>query len=268
MWQDLQRAIAYIEANLTEPLQMTNIAAQAHCSSFHFQRAFSLLTGMTVASYIRRRRLTKAAEDLQRTTNSVLTIALTYQYETPEAFTKAFKQQHKLSPRAARQHAAKLTLYNPLAIHVELKGVEPMNYRIEQKPAFTVIGNSYQLTDNTTIPELWEATKEDMWLPHNNGELQGMLGVCLPQASGMTYVIGVASTNPNFTPITIPASTWAVFEVIGAMPHAMTAAWERIYREWLPQSNYKLANTAEFERYTDDDPTSATCYSEIWLPVF
>ena len=48
MWQDLQRAIAYIEANLTEPLQMTNIAAQAHCSSFHFQRAFSLLTGMTV----------------------------------------------------------------------------------------------------------------------------------------------------------------------------------------------------------------------------
>lgn len=186
MWQDMQRAVAYIEAHLTAPLLIADIAKQAHCSSFHFQRAFSLLTGMTVASYIRRRRLTKAAEDLQRTTTSVLTIALTYQYETPEAFTKAFKQQHKLSPRAARQPAVSLTMYNPLTIHVELKGVEPMNYRIEQQPAFTVIGNSYQLADNTTIPKLWEATKDEMWLPHNNGELQGMLGVCLPQASGMT----------------------------------------------------------------------------------
>ncbi|GLC89647.1 AraC family transcriptional regulator [Lysinibacillus piscis] len=270
----LQQAIAYIEQHLLEDLTMTQIAQVGHSSEFHFQRAFSLLTGMTVNDYIRRRRLTLAAEELQRTEAKVIDVAFKYGYETPEAFTKAFRRQHGISPIAVRQAKGKITSYYPLTIEIQLKGVEPMNYQVKQKEAFQVVGIVTTMKDNSGISALWNQLNANGTTARlaqlNNGDVQGLLGVCLPHAEGIQYVIGVAyqgDVPEDFEMVEVPASTWAVFEVIGAMPHAMTNAWQRIYKEWLPSSQYELAGTAEFELYTEDDPFDDKCYSEIWIPV-
>lgn len=160
--ESIQKAIDYIEANLINTnLTTYDIAKAANSSIFHFQRTFFILTDHTVSNYIRRRRLTLAAQDLINTDKKVIDLALKYGYETPEAFTKAFRKQHGVSPTEARKRIGTLQSYNRLIIQINLKGAIPMNYRIVEKDAFQVVGvkrtYNFQFGENTMgIPKFWE----------------------------------------------------------------------------------------------------------------
>lgn len=88
----IQCAIEFIELNLREDLKIAEIASQACFSAFHFQRVFQAISGFTVQQYIRRRRLSEAAEQLKQSNQKVLDIAIEYQYNSQEAFTRAFER--------------------------------------------------------------------------------------------------------------------------------------------------------------------------------
>lgn len=64
--ENMKHAIDYIENNLDGEIEYTRIAQIALCSQYHFQRMFAFLTGVPLSEYIRRRRLTLAAFDLQK----------------------------------------------------------------------------------------------------------------------------------------------------------------------------------------------------------
>lgn len=106
--ESIQKAIEYIEKNITEDITIDSIAKQANVSSFHFQRTFAILTEITVGDYIRRRRLTLAGEELLTTDAKIIDIAYKYGYDTPEAFSKTFRRQHKVSPSEVRKNKGKL----------------------------------------------------------------------------------------------------------------------------------------------------------------
>ena len=112
----IQKAIAYIEEHLLEDINYEDIAKHLNTSSYEFHRTFSFLTGMTVGTYIRNRRLSLAGFDIINTTDKIIDIALKYGYETPESFTKAFTRFHGVSPKIARDDSAKLVLFNPFVI--------------------------------------------------------------------------------------------------------------------------------------------------------
>ena len=61
----MNEALNYIEDNLTEEIDYAVVAKKACCSSYNFQRMFSFITDITLAEYIRRRKLTNAAFELQ-----------------------------------------------------------------------------------------------------------------------------------------------------------------------------------------------------------
>ena len=280
----LQRAIDYIEENLTENLTIADIAKQANVSMYHFQRIFTILTDMSVGEYIRRRRLTLAAQELTRDACKVIDLAYKYGYETPEAFTKAFRKQHGVTPSEARKQNGKLVAYNRLAIQVNLKGADPMNYKVVEREDFQVIGvkrefNSMIEENLSGIPKLWNEVNSNGTAgaikKYANAQISGLLGVCVAhddiQTTGlMDYWVAaeyVGEVPGEYSALQIPASKWVVFEVHGAMPEAMQKAWKQIFSEWLPTSGYEPANLPELEVYTDDCPTSPDCYSEIWIPV-
>lgn len=125
--ESLQKTIDFMEANLLEPIQIEEIARQANTSVSHFQRIFTALTDMSVGEYIRRRRLTLAAHELSKKVHKIIDLSFKYGYETPEAFAKAFRRQHGITPSEARGYNGKLTSYNRLVIQVNLKGADPMN---------------------------------------------------------------------------------------------------------------------------------------------
>jgi len=282
--ESIQKAINYIEVHLLEDITMEQIAQEVHSSVFHFQRTFSILTDMSIADYIRRRRLTLAAQELLNTDGKIIDLAYKYGYDSPEAFTKAFRKQHHITPSEARKKQGPLQSYNRLVIQVSLKGAEPMKYRIEEKEAFQVVGvkRTYncQSGENTReIPQFWnEMNSKDFdkqLIQLNNGEIKGVLGVCVPdsnyaQNSLIDYWIAadhVGDVPDNLLAMDIPASKWVVFEVHGPMPDAMQNTWKQIYSEWFPSNPYEPIASAELEVYSEQDPFSPDCYSEIWIPI-
>lgn len=279
--ESIQRAIDYMEDHLLEEISIEDIANQANASPFHFQRTFSILTDITVGDYLRRRRLTLAAEELSRTDMKIIDLAFKYGYDTPEAFTKAFRKQHGVSPSAVRKGIGKLQSYSRLVIQVSLKGAEPVKYRIVEKEGFKAVGVKRQFScvndeHLRLIPKLWEDVNSDgtcdSLIPLMNGELKGILGVCVSETKDRTIdywvaVENVEGSSETFETLDIPTSKWAVFEVHGAMPHAMQNAWKKIYSEWYPSSGYEFAGTAEFELYPEGNAYESNYYSEIWIPV-
>ncbi|MFJ7648416.1 effector binding domain-containing protein [Lysinibacillus sp. NPDC097279] len=282
--ESIQKAINYIEEHLQETITMEQIANEVNASVFHFQRTFSILTDMSIADYIRRRRLTLAAQELINTDIKVIDLAFQYGYDSPEAFTKAFRKQHNVTPSEARKQQGPLQSYNRLVIQVSLKGAEPMKYNIVEKEKFQVVGmkRTYNCQNGENlqgIPLFWDEVNrqgiDEQLFALNDGQIKGVLGVCVPDENYkennlMDYWIGtdhIGDVPENLLAMEVPASKWVVFEVHGPMPDAMQNAWKQIFSEWFPSNPYEPAGTAELEVYTEEDPSSENLYSEIWIPI-
>ncbi|SFT04632.1 AraC family transcriptional regulator [Marininema halotolerans] len=281
--ESLQRAIDYMEDHLLEDITIERIAAQANVSPYHFQRTFNVLTDISIGEYLRRRRLTLAAKELTHTSCKIIDLAYKYGYDTPEAFSKAFRRHHGITPRDARKGTGKLTSYNRLVIQVHLKGADPVKHRIVEKEAFDAVGmkRTFSLVNEenlSEIPEFWNDVHEDgtdnRLFQLNNGHIEGILGICVncepEKGQTMDYWIAtnyMGETPDNLAKISIPASKWVVFEVVGPMPTAMQKTWKQIFSEWFPASDYQHAGIPELEVYSDKDPFSPDYYSEIWIPI-
>ncbi len=136
--EQINRAIDYIEANLDaeiEPERIANIMGQ---SVIGFQRTFSVVMNMSVNDYIRRRRMTLAAIELRNSTAKVIDVAFKYGYESPESFTRAFKEIHGISPSKARQEGARVNLFPRITCLLTVKGELEMDYNNENAKAQTV----------------------------------------------------------------------------------------------------------------------------------
>ncbi|RSK29299.1 AraC family transcriptional regulator [Bacillus sp. HMF5848] len=277
----MMASIDYLEKHLEDRLDIEQAAKEAYMSKFHYQRMFHMLTGITVAEYVRKRKLTLAAQELIVSKTKIIDLALKYGYETPESFSKAFRKLHGVSPSEARNHNTPLKAIPRLSFQIQIKGEEDMNYRIVEKDAFEVIGKTMRVStvngeNFKRIPEFWQTCNSDgasEGLMQDASDL-GMLGICMEfemEQESFTYMIAVEKNNglhsDNFVVKKIPSATWAVFEVIGPMPHAIQAVWKRIYGEWFPSTNYEHANAPEIEVYPSGDPTSENYKTEIWIPV-
>lgn len=96
------KVMIYIEENIDEDLTLERLSKIACYSPFHFHRIFQTIAGETVQGYVKRLRMQTAAGRLRYTEQSVTDIALDASFETPSAFTKAFKQFMGSSPRNYR----------------------------------------------------------------------------------------------------------------------------------------------------------------------
>ena len=138
--EQLNNAMRYMEDHMEGELDLKQVAKIACCSVFHVQRMFSYMAGVPLAEYIRRRRMTKAAFDLQNTKEKVLQIALKYGYDSPTAFNRAFQSIHGVTPSTARQEGVVLKAYQPISFKITIRGEVEMKYRIEHHNAFRIVG--------------------------------------------------------------------------------------------------------------------------------
>lgn len=278
--ESMNEAIGYIEKNLNYKIDYSEVARVAGCSQWYLQRMFMSITDISISEYIRRRRLTLAAFDLQNSDSSVLEIALKYGYQSSDSFTRAFKAMHSVTPSKSREGGVLLKSYAPITFVLSIKGVSAMNYRIEEKGKIRVVGvkkwfstiNSEQMKE---IPKMWDNfDKEKMEQIKSLSETKSIMGICADMYNdGFDYWIGAITEKEcpkDMFEMEIPASTWAIFEVIGPMrplPNKLQDIWGRIFSEWLPNSGYKHAEIPEFECYSNGDCMGETYKSEIWIPV-
>mgnify|MGYP001101039588 CR=1 FL=1 len=128
--QHLSEAIRYIEDNLEEEISYDEIARVACCSSTYFQRMFTYISGITLSEYIRRRKMTCAAFDIQSSDKKLLDIGLKYRYSSPSAFNRAFRHVHDIAPSSARKTGIVLKLFPPLKLMIQITGEKALKYKI------------------------------------------------------------------------------------------------------------------------------------------
>ena len=273
--QRLNSAIGYIEEHLTDEIDYEQLGRIACCSAYHFQRMFSYMAGVPLSEYIRRRKMSRAAADLQ-SGRKIVDVACDYGYQSPTAFSRAFQSVHGIPPSTLRQEGVSVRSYPPLTFTITIKGVEAMQYRIETREAFRVVGVSMPLSKEVAqnfqeVPKLWQESAMNGTLQKLAGMMDstpmGMLGVsACNDAEQWRYFIAVATTQPadGLEEYTVPAATWAVFS--GSGPSiSIQKLEERIITEWLPTSGYEYANGPDMEVYLNPDPQNARY--EVWIPV-
>jgi AraC-like DNA-binding protein len=128
--QSLSKAIHYIENNLTNDISVDDVSNHVYASSFNFQRVFNLVTGMTIGDYIRNRRLSLAGQELLHTKNRIIDVAMRYQYDTQESFSKAFTRFHGFTPSSVRKQKCQIKVFHPLTIQVTIQGGFNMSRKI------------------------------------------------------------------------------------------------------------------------------------------
>lgn len=291
----IQKALDYIEANLTEEIDLEELGRRSYSSPYHFQRVFSILCGYTLGEYIRLRRLTLAGSELAAGKIKVIEAAMKYGYESPDSFTKAFSKFHGITPSAAREPGATLRSFSPLTVKLSLEGGSTMDYKIIEKPAQRLIGYKRRFEGTPGSNTRWEQehnfaceTRMNQYLLWGMSGDRDTMYVVLKNIGLDGYDFYFAAQVPDwdickrelgeeagrFEVIDIPPQTYLVSEtercewpldIHNQLRHQMVS-------QWLPTSGYRLAEASEmavihwpFEH--QDAAVRNSRYVELWLPI-
>ena len=195
----LNKAMNYIEEHLTDEIDYGQLGRIACCSAYHFQRM-----------------------------SKIVDVAGNYGYQSPTAFNRAFQAIHGVAPSALKNGSVPVKSFPPISFKITIKGAEEMNYRIETKEAFRIVGVSVPLEKEieknfAMIPAKWNEVLADGTLKklagRMDGEPMGVLGVstCSDEEPWRYYIaVSSAKEQGEFEEYTVPASTWAIFSGSGA----------------------------------------------------
>ncbi len=278
--KNLSNAIEYIEENIDKEISYEEAAHIACCSTYYFQRMFSYVAGISLSEYIRRRRMSQAAFELQRTDKKVLEIALKYGYTSPTSFNRAFQSVHGITPVVAKNSGITLNSYPPIKFSVSITGGNAMSYHIEEKGSMRIVGVQTPLVDDMetnmkNVPNFWKQTlhsehfKQLCNLPQN--EPKGILGITVyHNQDNIFYYIATSSnaaTPEGMTEYEIPAATWVIFENNGKFKEDVQSVFRRFYSEWLLFSGYEYAGLPDIEVYPIANGEPVYGHSEVWIAI-
>lgn len=272
-WVDrMNDTLDVLEANLREEIDPVTISRRMACPYAVFTRMFAPLMGVSLAEYLRRRRLTCAAEDLCHTQQRIVDIAVRYGYDSADAFTAAFKRQHGVTPQEARAGEVSLCFYPRLHFTMTIMGAQAMDYHVSKRKGFQVMGVRRVTPYGGGT---WAVVKRD----GSAARLAGLcghpcdLGLCFGfNAEGHNdYLCGVLWPDeplPGWDAYQFPDAQWLTFTAEGSISSGVLAqAWKRIYGEFLPQSGYLPLDLPTIEHYCLWDEAADTCHVEIQMPV-
>jgi AraC family transcriptional regulator len=259
------------------------LARRLGTTEHHLRRMFSSLAGMPLSEYVRRRRMSLAAAELVTGEADLLTVAVRYGYGSAEAFGRAFRAVHTVSPAEVRRDGGPLRTQPRIRFHLTVQGGDPMDTRIADLPAFRLVGHARRVPlvhegVNPAIAEHVESipVEETIRLKGlNDTEPMGVLAVSddldpdRAEGTELTYLHGVATTGTpeGLDSIEVAAGTWAVFRTEGPHPTALQGAWAATATEWFPSQPWRLRPGPEIVAMLAFDPGAGTATCELWLPV-
>jgi len=290
--QRMLRVLVHIQQQLDGPLSLEALAQLAHFSPYHFHRVFKGMLGESVQSHIRRLRLERSAIQLKSTAWPVTRIAFDSGYETPEAFTRAFKARFGAAPshfRAARRRICIVTLDTsgsgvhyrngtpPRHFKAALFASKTMKITIQNLPARRV-AFVHHVGPYSKCGAAWETL--GMFLG-KEGLLGGdslMIGICHddPEVTPPDKIRydACVTVDPRFAPQgeigvqTIAGGDYAVATHFGSY-ETLGETYGRLMGQWLPRSGRELRSAPGFEVYFNDPNSTAPedLVTDIHLPL-
>ncbi|MCT4794962.1 AraC family transcriptional regulator [Exiguobacterium alkaliphilum] len=283
MLESLNRLMDHIDQHLTDEITGQDITRIVGVSDYHFRRMFSYMAGMTLNEYVRNRRLSEANKDLIHG-KSVTDVAYTYGYQSVDGFSRAFRDWCGFLPSEVSKNKIQKS-FPKFTFFIDIKGGISMEFKLEHKPSFNVVGVSKRVPIqfegvNNSIVELAQSiTEQQRSEMHQLADLypNQVLNVSydfdegyLDEKGSLTHMIGFATTQENpyedLEQITVASNLWAVFPNTGPFPETLQETMAKTYAEWLPTSEYELADLPSIS-FTKHDGPSDNVYSEVWVAV-
>lgn len=281
----LNRMIDLIEEHLTEEIDIAGLTTGLGVTEYHVRRMFSSLAGMPLSEYVRRRRMTVAAADVLEG-RDLLGTAVRFGYGSAEAFGRAFRAVHGISPGDARRDGGPLRTQPQLRFRLTIEGNTTMETRIADRPAFRLVGHAARVplihqgpnphiqAHIASLPEAEHLRLKAL----SDTEPAGLLQVSADvdpdatEGSELTYLHGVAASESTPVPadldaIEVPAGTWAVFRTAGPYPAALQTTWAATASEWFPSNPWQLRPGPSMVAILDRAADFSTATTELWLPV-
>ncbi len=272
-YEQLNKIIDKIEKKLTEKIDYKELAKIIGTSSYTLQRIFVFLTGITLTDYIRKRRLSRAAEELLSTDIKIIDLALKYQYDSPISFSNAFKKLHGISPQNLRKNKLTLKAFPKIEFKPTIETIEELEYRIinlEKQKFYGITTGIIKENNSTAIKDLFDKSRKnnilDFIINNSDGkELYYGLSVEIYNNGEITdkiqyYILGKKS-NKDFVTVEVPNATYACFKLNNKSQIDILKLYNTIYTKWLPSSKYnEILNYPLLEIYYES-------YCEICIPV-
>ena len=260
----IDKALWQIESNLFRPMTLERLSAHCAVSKFHLVRSFRAATGYTPMTYLRARRLSVAAQTLAQGHQDILGLALDLQYQSHEAFTRAFLQLFGTLPIDVRKSRSTetLSLLEPIRMKQDMI-IDLVPPKIIEHPAFKVVGigvnSSVENTSN--IPPLWQELGR-IFQENDIHPRDCTFGVCIESedVGKFRYVAGLEPSDTFETPdafetVEVPAATYAVFTHRGHISDIGRSTYT-LWNKGLPDADLTATFTPNFERY---DHRSGRC---------
>lgn len=273
----LNDSIEFMENHLLDDISVKDVADSVYMSSYYYQKGFQILAGYSVMEYIRSRRLFLAGQMIAYGNEKVIDIALKYGYDSPDSFSKAFSRFHGMTPMQAKKTPWNLKIFNRLQVKIVLEGGSELEYRVEKKKAFKVLGTkrTFQFDSSyENIPKFWDEYMESI-KGKENPPVWDMFGICNDSIKDSKqfeyYIAGVyegKEVPDGFEVLEVPETTWIVFPCQGPLPGSLQNVNTKIYSEWMPaHTEYEFGGDISVEMYTKGNSSLPDYKSEIWIRV-
>lgn len=277
--QRFNAVLAYIEANLDGDLSVKALSQVASFSAFHFHRQFSAFVGVTVSRYVQLMRLRRAAHRLvARADHSVLSAALNAGFESPEAFSRAFRRAFGVSPSAFKK-APNWQVWNTVFAIPHFSRTVTMHVKIVDFLPIRVAA-----LEHRGAPGLVEKSVHTFiqWRKHS-----GQSPVASSRTFGIPYsnpdttaadefrfaICGeiqqpVAANDFNIRELLIAGGRYAVVRHRGSPDHIGETIYP-IYRDWLPASGEELRDQPLFFHYLSVYPETPQdqWLTDVYVPL-
>ncbi len=286
MIASLNRLVDLVEDHLDEDLDVTRLAAALGTTEYHLRRLFSSLAGMPLSEYVRRRRMTVAAAEVVDGRGDLLGIGVRYGYGSAEAFGRAFRAVHGVSPGRARRDGGPLRTQPRLRFRLTVEGAAPMDVRLVTRPGFRLAGHAARvpLVHEGVNPAIQQHVASLPPEEHarlkalGDAEPAGLLAVSADldpdrrEGSELTYLHGVAVSDEVEVPgdldvLPVTPGSWAVFRAAGPYPETLQSVWAATATEWFPSNPWRLRPGPEVVAVLDRADDFSTATVELWLPV-
>ena len=284
--KQLNAAMEYIEENLCAEFDLDKAAGIACVTADSLARFFSYMTGMTLTEYVRRRRMTLAAQDLRDGKEPIIDIAVKYGYDSAAAFSRAFAKQHGITPSVYRKNGGSLRIYSPASFHVIIKGAKEMDFRMIELKETKIYGVSKPYDERAyknreeLRHSMWSSDCDDVpgqlceggWNEPGNTSYDGVwYGVWQNGKYMIARERGDVKTD-QLERSMLPAGTYAAFKTGcgGFAWEEFPKLFELIFDSWLPSSRYRQKSDLAIEvlhLWTDHDLRQENRYYEVWIPV-
>lgn len=277
----MKEVIEYIENHLEEQIEYDTLSNIVGYSTFYFHRIFTMLFNLTIGEYIRYRRLSLAALLIKEEDLSIMEIAYRYQYQTPEGFTKAFKQFHDCSPLQMKKQGLKGNFLNKLEFE-DIVVENNIYYSCKELPKFYLQTNMKAFINDDQhfifdIQKLWKDIENDQSFieqlsRHTPVVFKDTTCIAIDIKSDIEniyfkYGIAIEVTTSKEATIEIPASTWLVFPCIGPVNTRLYKMWKQIYYYFLKQSQWVPNYDFNLEVYYPGDKNRSDYKCNILVPV-